>query len=45
MKLNYQICKNTNPQEKPKVSDGGGLSLEVIPKGGKLWCLIDCSFE
>lgn len=40
MKLNDQICKNAKPKEKTyKMSDGGGLYLEVTPKGSKLWRL------
>ena len=40
MKLNDQICKNAKPKEKPyKISDGGGLYLEITPKGSKLWRL------
>lgn len=40
MKLNDQICKNAKPKEKTyKISDGGGLYLEITPKGGKLWRL------
>lgn len=40
MKLNDKICKNAKPKEKPyKLSDSGGLYLEVTPKGGKLWRL------
>ena len=40
MKLNDQICKNAKPKDKPyKISDGGGLYLEVTPKGSKLWRL------
>lgn len=38
MKLNDKICKNAKPKEKSyKLSDAGGLYLEVTPKGGKLW--------
>ncbi len=40
MKLNDRICKTAQPKEKPyKMSDGGGLYLEITPKGGKLWRL------
>lgn len=40
MKLNDQICKNAKPEDKPyKMSDGGGLYMEVTPKGSKLWRL------
>jgi len=40
MKLNDQICKNAKPKEKTyKLADGGGLYLEVTPKGSKLWRL------
>ncbi|MBI1301934.1 MAG: DUF4102 domain-containing protein [Alphaproteobacteria bacterium] len=40
MKLNDQTCKNAKPKEKPyKISDGGGLYLEVTPHGSKLWRL------
>ncbi len=40
MKLNDKICKNAKPKEKAyKLSDGGGLYMEVTPKGGHLWRL------
>jgi hypothetical protein len=40
MKLNDQKCKNSKPKDKPyKLFDGGGLYLEVMPAGGKLWRL------
>jgi hypothetical protein len=40
MKLNDQKCKNAKPKEKAyKLFDGGGLYLEVMPAGGKLWRL------
>jgi hypothetical protein len=40
MKLNDQKCKNAKPKEKTyKLFDGGGLYLEVMPAGGKLWRL------
>lgn len=40
MTLNDTICKNTKPSEKPrKLSDGGGLYLEVMPSGSKYWRL------
>jgi len=32
--------KNVKPQEKPwKLSDGGGLHVQITPTGGKLWRL------
>lgn len=38
MKLNDQKCRTAKPKEKNyKLSDGGGLYLEVTTKGGKLW--------
>ncbi len=38
MKLTDQKCKTAKPKDKPyKLSDGGGLYLEVTTKGGKLW--------
>jgi integrase len=38
MKLNDKICKNAKAHKKAyKLSDGGGLYLEVTPKGSKLW--------
>lgn len=40
MKLTDQACKNAKPKEKTyKLSDGGGLYLEVTPQGSKLWRL------
>lgn len=38
MKLNDQKCRTAKPKDKAyKLSDGGGLYLEVTTKGGKLW--------
>lgn len=38
MKLNDKICKNIKSDKKTqKLADGGGLYLEVTPKGSKLW--------
>ena len=38
--LNDKSCKNAKPTEKPKrMFDGGGLYLEVTPKGQKYWRL------
>ncbi|RZI41529.1 DUF4102 domain-containing protein [Herbaspirillum sp. HC18] len=40
MPLNDVICKQAKPKEKPyKLSDAGGLYLEVAPSGGKWWRL------
>jgi hypothetical protein len=40
MKLNDQKCKNAKPESKSyKLFDGGGLYLEIMPSGGKLWRL------
>lgn len=40
MKLNDKACSTAKPKEKIyKLYDGGGLYLEVTPKGGKLWRL------
>lgn len=40
MKLSDKTCKNTKPKEKPyKLFDGGGLYLEILPTGKKLWRL------
>ena len=40
MKLNDQKCKNAQPKDKPyKLFDGGGMYLEVMPSGGRLWRL------
>jgi len=38
MKLTDAACKNAKPANKPiRMLDGGGLYLEVAPKGSKLW--------
>ncbi len=38
MKLNVKTCDNAQPRSKSyKLSDGGGLILEVMPSGSKLW--------
>ena len=38
MPLNDRQISNLRPSEKPfKVSDGGGLFIQVTPTGGKLW--------
>jgi integrase len=38
MKLTNLACKNAKPSNKPfKISDGGGLYLEVFPNGRKHW--------
>lgn len=40
MKLTDKACKAAKPKDKTyKLSDGGGLYLEVTPKGGLLWRL------
>lgn len=40
MKLTDKSCKGAKPAEKPyKIFDGGGLYLEVMPNGNKLWRL------
>lgn len=40
MKLTDQACKNAKPKEKTyRLFDGGGLYLEVTPKGSRLWRL------
>lgn len=40
MKLTKAECDRLKPKEKPyKKFDGGGLYLEVMPKGAKLWRL------
>jgi len=40
MKLTDRECKTVKPKEKTyKLADGGGLYLEVTPKGGKYWRL------
>ncbi len=38
MKLTDKACKNAKPEEKSyKRFDGGGLFLEIMPNGSKLW--------
>lgn len=38
MKLYDKDCKNAKPKKKAyKLADGGGLYLEVTPRGSKLW--------
>jgi integrase len=40
MKLNHKSCKTAEKREKAyKLSDGGGLYLEVMPSGSKYWRL------
>lgn len=40
MKLTDKSCKGAKPAEKPyKIFDGGGLYLEIMPNGNKLWRL------
>ena len=40
MKLNDMKCRTAKGKEKPyKLFDGGGLYLEVMPNGNKLWRL------
>lgn len=40
MKLTDTACKNAKPQEKTyKKADGGGLYLQITPKGAKYWRL------
>lgn len=40
MKLYDVDCKNAKPREKSyKMSDGGGLYLEIVPNGSKYWRL------
>lgn len=40
MKLTNTACQAAKPKEKPyKLSDGGGLYLEITPTGSKLWRL------
>ena len=40
MALTELKCKNAKPKEKPyKLSDSGGLYLEVMPNGSKYWRL------
>lgn len=38
MKLTDKACKNAKPTDKRyKITDGGGLYLEILPTGGKSW--------
>lgn len=38
MKLNNTACKNYKPKEKAyRMTDGGGLYLEIMPNGSKYW--------
>lgn len=38
MKLTHKSCESAKPKEKSyKLSDGGGLYLEVMPNGSKCW--------
>lgn len=38
MKLNARQIETAKPQDKPyKITDGGGLYLEVTPRGSKYW--------
>ena len=40
MALTDTTCRNAKPEKKPrKLSDGGGLYLEVMPTGSKYWRL------
>ncbi|MCL2470100.1 MAG: Arm DNA-binding domain-containing protein, partial [Alphaproteobacteria bacterium] len=40
MKLTDTSCKNAKAKEKAyKLTDGGGMYLEVMPHGSKLWRL------
>lgn len=40
MPLSDTAIRNSKPKDKPyRVTDGGGLYLEVVPTGGKLWRL------
>ncbi len=40
MKLADKTCKTAKPKDKPyKLFDGGGLYLEILPTGKKLWRL------
>jgi len=40
MKLTHNTCKNAKPSDKArKLSDGGGLYLEIMPSGSKYWRL------
>jgi len=40
MPLTDMVCKQAKPKENPyKLSDGGGLYLEVMPNGSKYWRL------
>lgn len=39
-KLTEIKCRNSKPRDKAyKIFDGGGLYLEITPKGSKLWRL------
>jgi hypothetical protein len=36
--LNDSVCRNAKPTEKvQKLSDGGGLHLQITPDGSKYW--------
>ncbi|MGK4567359.1 tyrosine-type recombinase/integrase [Flavobacterium sp. 3HN19-14] len=38
MSLSDTTCKSAKPKEKPyKLADSGGLYLEIMPNGSKLW--------
>lgn len=38
MNLNDTICRNAKPKEKAyRLTDGGGMYLEVMPNGGRYW--------
>ncbi len=38
MPLTNTACKNAKPEAKPRrISDGGGLYLEIYPNGSKYW--------
>lgn len=38
MKLTDKAIKNAKPKDRPyKLADGGGMYLEVMPNGSKLW--------
>ncbi|MGQ0526669.1 MAG: tyrosine-type recombinase/integrase [Alphaproteobacteria bacterium] len=40
MPLTYKDCKNAQPIEKPyRISDSGGMYLEIMPNGSKYWRL------
>jgi hypothetical protein len=40
MKLKDIQCRNAKPKKKPyKLSDGGGMYLEIMPSGSKYWRL------